>query len=421
MTAVVLGPVPDLDSTPLALIVDQVRLGIAFTRPQLVEATGLSRKVVTQRVDQAIELGLLRLGELAPSGGGRQPRLLEFNPVAGHVYGAVVEPTEFTCAVLDLNGEVVASRHQDWDAHQGPEATMNRLMTEFAVLSRKTGVQRPWGIGLGVTGSVDIRTSSILREDPLPSWKGFNPRGWLRARFDAPVWVDKVSNLMALGEWTKSETLRRDMLFLAVGSNLEAALITDGKVVRGDRGAAGDIGHIRVTDDPGALCVCGRTGCLETVASGRALLDEAARRADASVELASILRKHGKLVLGDIGSLGTRGDPFVLELIDRGVRALAEVVASVVSMVNPGVVVMGGGVLRAGPRSIALLRETILDRCSSLTTEDLVVRGSELEPLAGIVGAGLLASERLFAPNVLSHWVSDGRPVHGAALQAMAV
>src|SRR5213076_2297140 len=99
---------PTLEAAPLAIVVSLVRSGRATTRPELVTATGLSRKVVAQRVDQAIALGLVEDGELAASSGGRQARTLRFRAGAGHLYAAVMGASEFTVAIMDLSGAVIA-------------------------------------------------------------------------------------------------------------------------------------------------------------------------------------------------------------------------------------------------------------------------------------------------------------------------
>src|SRR3954470_6395208 len=105
---------PTQEAASLATMINLVRSGRVTTRPELVTATGLSRKVVAQRVDQALSLGLLEVGELAPSSGGRQARPLRFGSGAGHIYSALVGASEFTAAVMDLSGTIVASHHEDW-------------------------------------------------------------------------------------------------------------------------------------------------------------------------------------------------------------------------------------------------------------------------------------------------------------------
>ncbi|MEU8664000.1 ROK family protein, partial [Actinoplanes philippinensis] len=315
-------------TAPLALVIDLVRSGSATTRPELVDLTGLGRKVVTQRVDQAIELGLLEDGQLAPSSGGRQARTLHFRAKAGYVYSALLGASEFTAAILDLSGEIITSHHEDFNVDQGPDTTMRRVENAFTQLGRSTGLNRPWGMGIGVPGPVEFATGRLVAPPIMPGWDGFSVRSWFRDHYDAPVWVDNDVNLMALGEWTAGKPRDgRDMLFVKAGTGIGAGLIVRGRVLRGDRGAAGDIGHVHVSDDPAQICRCGRTGCLEAVASGWSLLEEATRRAAESDRLSAVLTKHGTLSLGEIGAAAVAGDPHAREMNDRRGEAHAAVVA----------------------------------------------------------------------------------------------
>src|SRR5829696_3439710 len=124
-------------------LINLVRTGRAVTRPALEQETRLGRKVVAQRVQQAIDVGLLEDGDLAPSAGGRPSRLLRFRTEAGHVYAGVLGATEMTAAVASLDGTLIASQHADWDASVGPEQTLEVLDGLFGRLARRTRT-RPW-------------------------------------------------------------------------------------------------------------------------------------------------------------------------------------------------------------------------------------------------------------------------------------
>ncbi|WP_327657383.1 ROK family protein [Streptomyces sp. NBC_00483] len=413
---------PPLEAAPLAIVVNLVRSGRATTRPELVTATGLSRKVVTQRVDQALALGLVEDGELAASSGGRQARTLRFRAGAGHLYAAVMGASEFTVAIMDLSGAVIASHHEDWDVEVGPRPTMERVQSAFSALALKTGLGRPWAIGIGVPGPVEFATGRLVAPPIMPGWDGFSVRSWLREHYDAPVWVDNDVNLMALGEWTCGTPRDgRDMLFIKVGTGIGAGLVNGGRLLRGDRGAAGDIGHTHVTDDPSAVCRCGQTGCLEAVASGWSMLEESHRRVTESPYLTKTLERTGRLTLGEIGAAAVTGDALALEMIDKRSHLVADVIANLVNFCNPGVLVLGGGVLRTGPRFVDLVSSTVRARCIRLVTAGLTVRAASLDHLEGVTGAGLLAASGLFATGPLTHWVESGTPLgHATTLQRLS-
>lgn len=416
------GIASSLEAAPLAVIVDLVRTGRADTRPRLGALTGLSRKVVTQRVEQAIGMGLLRDAGMAASRGGRQARLLEFDADAGRVFGVLIEASEITVGIADLRGRLLATAHEDWTVDSGPDATMERVKAGLDTLAARAGVERPWGIGVGVPGPVEDNSSRLVSPPIMPGWDGFSARAWLREHYDAPVWVENDVNVMAIGEWTfGSGSPDDDMLFIKAGTGVGSAIISRGRLLRGQRGAAGDIGHIHVTDDPDAVCRCGLTGCLEAVASGWSLLAEATARAESSPMLRAAIAERGRITLGEIGHAAHEGDPVAVALLLRRAEILGEISASLVNFVNPGQLVIGGGVLRAGSAPLERIREVVLRRSTRLASDGLTVRAASLDQMEGVIGAALLAAENLLAPAALAKWVETGTPFgHAVALQRHA-
>jgi predicted NBD/HSP70 family sugar kinase len=416
------GFASSLEAAPLAAVVDLVRTGRVRTRPQLCAVSGLSRKVVAQRVEQAIEIGLVREGGLAPSEGGRQARLLEFDADAGRVFGVLIEASEITVGVANLRGELLATAHEDWTVDNGPEATMQRVKAHLDALAMRVGAGIPWGIGVGVPGPVDVATSRLVSPPIMPGWDGFSARSWLREHYDAPVWVDNDVNVMAIGEWAFGPGPRSDdMLFIKVGTGVGSAIISRGRVLRGQRGSAGDIGHMHVSDDPDAVCRCGQTGCLEAVAGGWSLVIEATRRSGESALLTEAIAERGRITLGDIGRAANEADPLALELLMARATVLGEVAAYLVTFVNPGQLVIGGGVLRTGTAALDRIGEIVLRRTTRLASDTLTIRAASLNQTEGVIGAALLAAENLLAPAALARWVEDATPLgHAALLQRHA-
>jgi predicted NBD/HSP70 family sugar kinase len=403
-------------------LINLVRTGRAVTRPALEQETRLGRKVVTQRVQQAIDAGLLEDGDLAPSAGGRPSRLLRFRTEAGHVYAGMLGATEMTAAVATLDGTLVASLHADWDASTGPEATLEVLDGLFSRLARRTRTE-PWAFGIGVAGPVDFATGRLVDPPIMPGWDGYSVRSWFRERYDAPVWLDNDVNLMALGEWHKGQPQDgRDLLYVFVDEGVGAGLVSRGNVFRGDTGAAGDIGHLQVTDDPSVLCRCGQTGCLEAVTGGWGLVRRMTERAAESPLLSARLAERGQLTAEDVGLAARAGDPLATEEVVRGARLIGVTAANLVNFVNPGTVVFGGGALRVGDSVYETFRETLLRRTSTLAAQQLRVRTASLDFHEGVTGAAILAIEQLFAPSSVGLWIENGSPVgHAVPLHRSAV
>jgi predicted NBD/HSP70 family sugar kinase len=399
-------------------LINLVRTGRAVTRPALEQETGLGRKLVAQRVQQAIDVGLLEDGDLAPSGGGRPSRLLRFRAEAGHVCAGLLGATEMTAAVATLDGTLIASLHEDWDAADRPDETLEVLDGLFTKLARKTRTE-PWAFGIGVASPVDFSTGRLVDPPIMPGWDGYSIRSWLRERYDAPVWVDNDVNLMALGEWHKGTPQDgRDLLYVFVDEGVGAGLVSKGTVFRGDTGAAGDIGHIQVTDDPSVVCRCGQIGCLEAVTGGWGLVQRLTARAAESPVLAARLAAQGRLTSQDVGLAARDGDPLASEEALRGTRLIGTTVAGVVNFLNPGTVVIGGGALRIGESVVRAFEETVRGRATKLAEQRLTVRPASLDFHEGVTGAAILAIEQLFAPASVGIWIENGTPLgHAAPLQ----
>lgn len=409
----------DLDATPSAVLFDLVRAQHASTRPELVTISGLGRKAVTQRVAHLVEVGLLMETGKVAADRGRPVRTLAVDPRAGHVVAVIVGSTEISLARVDLLGRVISTAQCLWEVEQGPERTMGRLKGLLEETALPVRGQAPWAIALGLPGPVEFSTTRLVAPPIMPGWDGFSPRAWLRERYDAPVWADNHVHLMALGEWHASPEPRRDLLFIEVGVDVGAGLMIDGRILRGDRGGAGAIGHIRVTDDA-ARCRCGKTGCLEASAGGWAILAKATSRASESAGLSRVLRTRA-LTLQDIGNAAQDGDPLVLNILHQAAAEVSKVASNLVTFTNPGEVVLGGGVLNAGEDFLRTLDETIRETSADLVTERLVVRSSTLTDGYGIVGAGRLGLDAILSPMSLARWLPSRTPLaHGAELQRIA-
>jgi len=412
------------DILVLAQIVDLVRAGTATTRPELEAITGLGRTVVNDRVREGVDLGVLAEVEAAPSGQrrGRPSRSIRFRTEAGVILAASLGEVSLHAAVTDLDGRDLAREFRSIDVADGPEKVLAAVSASFRRLLQKLDGPAPvWAIGIGVPSPTDYGTGRIVTPPTIPGWAGFDVRSWFAARYDAPVWVDNEVNLRALGEWQRGEPQeRRDLLYVKVATGIGSGLVTDGRLHRGDSGAAGDIGHVRVTDDPAALCRCGKTGCLEALAGGWSLVRTLTERAQAGdiPFLADRLAAQGTLTAEDIGQATTAGDEIVRSAVTTAARVTGTAIAGVVNFANPGTLVLGGGVLRAG-LFFEEFRQAVLDAGIELATQNLTIRPASLEDTEGTTGAALLAAENLLRPAALRIWLGDGSPIASAAeLQA---
>jgi predicted NBD/HSP70 family sugar kinase len=210
------------------------------------------------------------------------------------------------------------------------------------------------------------------------------------------VLVDNDVNIMALGEhwtyWRETEHL----LYVKVGTGIGCGIVAGGYIHRGAQGAAGDIGHIRISGHDDVVCRCGNIGCLEAVAGGRAL---AQRLAAEGIE-ASNSR--------DVVQLVRAGDPVAIRMVREGGRALGEVLASCVNFFNPAVIVIGGDIGEVREQLLAGVREVTFRRSLPLATRDLRTVPSRLGDRSGIIGAAIMVIEHVLAPDAVDRAIASG-------------
>ncbi|WP_328364782.1 ROK family protein [Streptomyces sp. NBC_00445] len=375
-------------------LLELVRSGRATTRGALQQVTGLSRATVGQRLDRLFRAGWLREGaggRVESPLGGRPSITLEFDDEHAVVLAADLDTRHARAAVLSLTGEILAEHSGTLVVEDGPDAVLGDLGHWFAELLEKAGhrADEVCGIGLAVPGPVDRDTGRVVQPPIMPGWDGYDIRGRLARAFTehtgaapVPVLVDNDANLMAYGEQRTSHPDCSAFVLVKVSTGIGAGVVVDGSVYRGIDGGAGDLGHIRVGAE--ALCRCGSYGCLAAVASGGAV---ARRLAETGVPAASG---------SDVRDLLAAGHPEAAALAREAGRAVGDVLATVVTLLNPGVLMIAGDL--AGTPFLTGVRELLYQRALPRSTAHLEVVTSRLGERAGLVGAGALVVEYLYAP-----------------------
>lgn len=365
-----------------------LRDGRPRTRAELSAETGLARATITERIDSLLASGLLRQAQNAESTGGRPASLFAFNPAARVVLAADVGATHVKLAVADLSGDVLAEQDHAIDIATGPEAGLNEVIEGGHELLVRTGrsISDLVGVGVGLPGPVDHSTGKPVNPPIMPGWDGFDVKAYLTERLGVTSLVDNDVNLMALGEHRTQWPDAPNMMFVKIATGIGSGLISDGRLHRGSRGAAGDMGHLQVPHGADVPCRCGNLGCLEAVASGAAI---AARLTASGIPAESST---------DVVALARGGSIEALQMIRQAGRDIGEVLATAVSLFNPSVIVIGGALSQAGEHLIAGVREVVYRRSLPLATEELRIVQSRAGDRAGVLGAAAMLIDYALAP-----------------------
>ncbi len=307
--------------------------------------------------------------------------------------------TKIACAFGTATGDIVAERTTPTQSHEGPDAVLARIADLVNTLADEVG-QHPTALGMGVPGLADVQHGIIKFLPNLPTnWRDVPARDLLTPRIGCPVYLLNDVRTATLGELTFG--LGRDwpgvtMAFFALGTGIGGGVVVDGKLRLGPLGAAGELGHQTILPD-GPLCGCGNRGCLETLASGPAIV------AQGVWLLQSGRAPHlYDIVVGDITRITPRemalaaeaGDVDVREALVRAAGYLGIGVANVIVALHPDLIVLGGSVAQIGPLLFDTVRATVQRRVGMFPPDNVRIEPSRLGNQAGLLGGIALAMRR---------------------------
>ncbi|MFK3678462.1 ROK family protein [Microbacterium sp. NPDC090218] len=391
----VLRPGPAI-SSGTGEIFQILRDGHARTKAELAALTGLARSTVALRVDALLAADLLRPAGEAVSTGGRPPARVAFNPRAGLVLAADLGATHATVAVADLAGVILEARTRAIDIGDGPERLLDTMLADGSeLLGAASADGLPLvGVGIGVPGPVEHSTGRPTNPPIMPGWDRFDVPAYVQKTFDVPVLVDNDVNILALGEQATSWPQVDDLIFVKVSTGIGAGIIAGGQLQRGAQGSAGDMGHVQVPTGAGSTREPGDERDLEALASGSAL--------------AIALRAQGLDVHSgsDVVTLVRAGNAAAIEATRQAGRDVGEVLATVVNLLNPSIIVLGGSIARAGEHLLAGVREVVYRRSIPLATQHLAIVQSQAGDRAAVLGAAIMVAREVLSPASVDRYVA---------------
>ncbi|GIT81192.1 transcriptional regulator [Leifsonia sp. LS1] len=294
---------------------------------------------------------------------------------AGVVVGIDIGGTKTAAALVRPDGRLAHRVEAPTPASQGAEAILDTVAALAAETARRAGGV-PAAYGVGSAGGFDEHGTVVHSTDHLAGWSGTDVAGGLRARLGAPVAVVNDVHAAALGEqWAGAPD---GFLFVAVGTGIGGAVVSDGRLLRGASGMAGSVGHVRIPSSRRRICSCGGVDHVEAFASGP------------GIELTYAEFSARSLGLREIGRLARGGDVVAAQVIRLAAEELGESLAASVVAVDPGTVLIGGGVSGLGELFVGPLAERL--RASLRPPFSAVqVTVAHAGPDAALVGAGRLA------------------------------
>ncbi len=342
-----------------------------ISRADIARITGLTRATVSDVVSELIGRGLVAERGIGPSAGGKPPILLGVVDDARQIVGIDLAESEFRGAIVSLRGGIrhrVAIPVQDRDG----EAALN-LVYELVDRLLEAATSPLLGIGIGTPGLMDAARGIVLNAVNL-DWHNLPLRELLGRRYHLPIYIANDSQAAAMAESTfGSGQGTRNLALVKVGRGVGAGIVLDRKLYYGDGFGAGEIGHVRVVEEDGELCRCGRYGCLETVVSVRALVRQAGVE-----DFEALIRAY------------RQNDPQIEAVLRRAARYLGMTIAHLVGALNVRQIVLGGEVARLGSSFAEMITAEVRERVLAALSQQTTVRVSELGDEIVILGAAAL-------------------------------
>ncbi len=307
-----------------------------------------------------------------------------------YVFGIDVGGTTIKCGLFSTRGELL----DKWEIKTNKENNGSQIISDIATTvkakceEKNIELSEVEGIGLGVPGPVNNEGIVVIAVNL--GWEQKNAKDELEALVGIPVAVANDANVAALGElWLGAASGSKDAIMFTLGTGVGGGVIIDGKVVAGVHGAGGEIGHVTVVIDGGNSCNCGKTGCLETVASATGIVRETVKYLTASDE-PSTLRDLETIEAKDVFDAAKANDEVALKMVDQLGRYIGVAAANLAATTDPQKFIIGGGVSKAGQILIDhIVKHYEVFTFGPIKSTEFVL--AELGNDAGIVGSAYLA------------------------------
>ncbi len=372
-----------------------------ISRAEISRQLDLSRSTVTEIVKDLLQTGLVSEVGSGESSGGRKPILLQFQDDAKVILGIDIGATHVSVAMTNLRGKLLLWKERDYPVREDPDGT-HRLIDELCnecLSTMKHGADMLLSIGVSVPSPVDPIRPEYLSETIIPAWHGKSGLERLREKYGVPVYLDNDANLGALAEhWWGAGKAVNDLIYIKISNGIGAGFIFGGKLYRGSKGIAGEMSHMPI-DPNGRLCGCGLRGCLATVISAWALIERIKTLSNLYPD-SPLLNINPGII--DIENAALDGDPMANQIVSEAINHLTTAIVSLVNLINPEMIILGGSLSRLGDLVIKPIQERINKTALVKELSKTRLRSAELGPKAIAIGAATLAIEQAFTdPKIL--------------------
>ncbi|MCD6179096.1 MAG: ROK family transcriptional regulator [Bacteroidales bacterium] len=368
------------------------------SNPELAKLLNVSSPTINKLLSELVNLGIVQELGHGVSIGGRRPNLYGINPNVKYIISIDIDCRMIKMGVFNLQNEAVSDIITYFDnvknKKQVFEEIFKRLDDLLVRLDFKTS--QYLGIGISLPGLIEAKTGetySDLLIDGLSLEEAFNKR------YKLPVFTENDSRIMAIGEQAFGAARNKEnVLCINICDGIGMGMIVNGKIYEGKSGFAGELGHINVVED-GLLCTCGKKGCLETVASGTALIQYAQNGISSGKQslIAEMVNNNiDEIHVSTIIEALENGDAFAIELISQAGTYLGKGIAGLIHIFNPETIIIGGKVASAKHFLLDPIQQSLNKYTIHRIKQDTEIIVSSLEGKVKLLGAVAMVMNKLF-------------------------
>jgi len=362
------------------IILDLIRTRQPVSRADLARLSGLQRSTISLITEQLMTEQWVTQGALGHLPRGRKPRFLHLNVERAGIIGVNVRPTNTTIALADLNANFIA--HESFSTDADPNVfikDLTRRLESFIKLHPNIYFE---GIGVSMPGRVDSVSKKLVFAPNL-GWRDVDLQTPLERATGLVIEIENAANACALAEiwFDRRSNGIQDLIAVTVSEGIGTGIISNGQLLRGAGGVAGEFGHISINEN-GALCKCGNRGCWEVYASNTAAINEYVR-----ITSSGVAKKRGAQTekdapsFDDILRLSEQGDTKAVEVLERMGHYLGVGFAMLIAGMSPSMIVVVGEITRAWSRIEPIIKNILSARLQSLPLPTKIVPAQDsLQP-----------------------------------------
>jgi glucokinase len=308
--------------------------------------------------------------------------------------------SKIAAAIISPKYKILAREYHPTLASQGVDSVINRIASAVEQITAATGtaLSQTCGISIAAAGAIDQKRGMVTLSPNLPGWRDVPLSGIIQERLRSQIWLINDANAAALGEhYLGAGRGAKNLIYLTVGTGIGGAIIIEGRLYTGVCGSAGEIGHMTI-DTNGPRCECGNVGCLETLASGKAIAREAVRRIGSGERpsLAELVNgKIADITAREVAIAARQGDPLAGSIINNAAAYLGVGMVNLVNIFNPEIIIVGGGVAGMGDLLLNPARQVVRERAFPVSSAAVRIVTTELGHDAGLLGATRLAFKQV--------------------------